>query len=255
MIDDFRRRYEEVRFRAMSYEGMTGDLSVAVFLALLELQRHNGVAGNLVEYGVYRGRSAAIVLDEVRESETLILVDPTDHPELDRLREISPRFRMFKGKSETMEKSPEFLALLDAGVRFSHHDASHFFSNVTTEMALTEKRLTERGLMVLDDFGSTAYLQVIAACFHHLYTTGSELEVLLHTDNKAYLCRRADFPFYARFVLEELQDVLRRAGIDCFLARTENDSHYRGFSLGRKRPPQEPERYGLHIWGDRFYKL
>ena len=255
MSDDFRQRYHMVHERAFTFEGMTGELSVAVFLALLDLQRRNGVHGHLAEFGVYRGRSAAIMLDEVGESETLILVDPTTHPELDRLAAISSRFRMFKGKSEVMANDPDLLALLDAGVRFTHHDASHFFLNVTTEMALVEKRMTERGLMVLDDFGSTAYLQVIAACFHHLYTTGSELEVLLHVDNKAYLCRRADYPFYAAFVLHDLLPMMRQAGFECFLARTDNDSHYRAFSMARKRQPSDPDLYGLHIWGDRFYKL
>lgn len=252
---DFAQRYRKVRDRAFTFDGMTGELSVGVFLALLDLQRRSGVTGNLVEFGVYRGRSAAIVLDDVGETELFALVDPSSHPQLDRLAEISPRFRMFKGKSEDMATSPALLEVLDAGLRFTHHDASHFFTNVTTEMALVEQRLLPRAIMVLDDFGSTAYLQVIAACFHHLYTTGSALEVLLHADNKAYLCRRDDFAFFAPFVLNELPAVLREAGLDCFLARTSDDAHYRAFSLSRKRKPEDPDLYGLNIWGDRFYKL
>lgn len=255
MSDDFRLRYETVRERAFSFEGMTNELSVAIFLAFLDHQRQNGVNGHLVEFGVYRGRSAAIALGEVGESEVMALVDPSDHPELDRLAAISTRFRMFKRRSEVIKESAELLAILDAGVRFSHHDASHSFTNVTAEMLLMESRLCPQGLMVLDDFGSIAYLQVIAACFHHLYTTDSGLEVLLHADNKAYLCRRSDFPFYAAFVLERLPGLLRKAGFDCYLARTENESRYRGFSLARKRAPEDPDLYGLHIWGERFYKL
>ncbi|WP_164919515.1 class I SAM-dependent methyltransferase [Hansschlegelia zhihuaiae] len=255
MSEDFRSRYEAVRERAFEFEGMTGELSVAIFLALLDLQRENGVTGHFAEFGVYQGRSAAIVLGDVGESETLALVDWSAHPKLDRLAAISTRFRMFKGSSEKMSTDKDLLSLLDAGVRFSHHDASHSFSNVATEMALMENRIRPRGLMVLDDYGSIAYMQVIAACFHHLYTKDSQLEILLHADNKAYLCRRADFPFYAPFVLERLPALLRGAGLDCYLARTENDSRYRGFSLARKRAPTDPDLYGLNIWGDQFYKL
>lgn len=255
MSEDFRARYEAVQARASSFLGMTNALSVAIFLALLDLQRQDGVTGNLAEFGVYQGRTAAIILGETGDAETVALVDSSNHPKLDRLAEISPRFRMFKGKSEDMTGNPDLLAILDAGVRFSHHDASHSFVNVTTEMALMESRIRPRGLMVLDDFGSIAYLQVIAACFHHLYTRGSELEVLLHADNKAYLCRRADYPYYAAFVLERLPGRLREAGFDCYLARTDDDSHYRAFSLARKREAGDPDRYGLHIWGDRYYRL
>jgi hypothetical protein len=141
------------------------------------------------------------------------------------------------------------------GVRFSHHDASHSFANVDAEMKLMEPHIAPRGLMVLDDFGNLAYMQVVAACFRHLAQAGCSLELVLFAGNKAYLCRRDDFAFYSSFVLNELMQLLHAVGMEVYLARTENDVRYRGFSIGMKVRPTDPDRYGLKIFGEQFYRL
>jgi hypothetical protein len=38
------------------------------------------------------------------------------------------------------------------------------------------------------------------------------------------------------------------------LARTDNEA-YRAFSLRAKSKPDQPDRYGEQIWGDKYYRI
>lgn len=252
---EFAQRYKSSKEMAESFEGMMNPLSIAVFEAFLGMQRKNQITGNCIEFGVYRGRSASIILRNLGVSERAVLVDAADYPQLDRLRAISPAFEFIKGKSENLAEDPRITEFISGGVRFSHHDASHSYVNVAAEMIMMERKISPRGLMVLDDFGNPAYMQVVAACFHHLADPSCVLEVVLYANNKAYLCRKDDFGFYARFILDELLPMLCAAGLNVQLSRTESDSRYRGFSMVPKARSTDPDYYGLHLFGDRFYTL
>ena len=252
----FAKSYEVTKSLAESFKGMMSSPSIALFEAFLGLQGYAGICGNCIEFGVYRGRSASVILKHLRPDERMGLIDvKEEYPEFDKLRAVNPMFEFFKGKSEVLADDAGLRGFLSDGVRFSHHDASHSFVNVSAEMKLMEPHIGPRGLMVLDDFGNPSYMQVVAACFAHLSRSGCGMELLLYSNNKAYLCRRDDFEFYARFVLDDLPPLLRAAGLNMYLTRTDNDAGYRGFSIAPKIRPTAPDRYGLHIFGDRFYKI
>lgn len=253
--NDFVRSYSATKELAESFEGMMNPLSIALFEALLGFQQAQGVTGNCIEFGVYRGRSASIILKHLGAEERAVLVDVADYPQLDRLRTINPEFAFVKGRSESLIDDPRITGFVAGGVRFSHHDASHSYVNVSEEMALMEPHIAPRGLMVLDDFGNPSYMQVVSACFHHLARPDCSLDVLLFANNKAYLCRKEDFDFYAGFLIDGLLPLLHSVGLNVFLTRTENNPRYRGFSISPKVRPTDPDRYGINIFGDRFYKL
>ncbi|MFN3628234.1 MAG: class I SAM-dependent methyltransferase, partial [Parvibaculum sp.] len=240
---------------AESFDGMMNPISIALFEALLGFQKAQGVTGNCIEFGVYRGRSASIILKHMGRGEQAMLVDVADYPQLDRLRLVNPAFEFVKGKSEDLTNDPRITGFVAKGVRFSHHDASHSYVNVSAEMALMEPHIAPRGLMVLDDFGNPNYMQVIAACFHHLAQSDCTLEVLLFANNKAYLCRKEDFDFYSNFLIEGILPLLIGAGLSVYLTRTERNPRYRAFSIVPKMRPTDPDRYGINIFGDRFYKV
>ena len=254
-VDDFSNEYLATKALAESFEGWMHPLSIAIFEALLGFQTAQGITGNCIEFGVYRGRSASIILRHLGKDDRVVLVDAKDYPELDKLRAINPNFNFVMGKSEDLTADPRITGFIGGGVRFSHHDASHSYKNVASEMALMEPHIAPRGLMVLDDFGNPDYMQVVAACFHHLARPDSLLEVFLYANNKAYLCLKEDFAFYAKFLLDEILPLINSAGLDVYLTRTENDSRYRGFSIVPKRKPTDPDRYGLPIFGERYYKI
>lgn len=231
-------------------------LSIALFEAFLRFQTASGIKGNCIEFGVFRGRSAAVALRHLQPGEKMLLIDVSEkYPQFDKLRAISTEFDFLAGKSENLVDDPRLLGFVSPGVRFSHHDASHSYVNVAAEMKLMEDHIQPRGLMVLDDFGNPSYMQVVAACFAHLAQPGCKLELLLYANNKAYLCRKEDFALYGGFVLDGLLPLLHAAGLNVYLTRTDNDPHYRGFSIFPKAKPDDPDRYGIKIFGERFYKL
>ncbi len=251
----FARDYKSTLATAESFEGMMNPLSIALFEALLGFQKTQGISGNCIEFGVYRGRSASIILLHLGPSDRAVLVDVADYPQLERLRTINPAFEFVKGKSENLTEDPRITSFIAAGVRFSHHDASHSYLNVAAEMVLMEHHIAPRGLMVLDDFGNPSYMQVVAACFHHLARPDCPLEVFLYANNKAYLCRKEDFDLYAGFLLNHALPLLHAAGLNVYITRTENHRGYRGFSIVPKAKADMPDRYGLNIFGDMYYKL
>jgi hypothetical protein len=192
----------------------------------------------------------------MQPGERMMLVDVQKaYPETDKLAAINPAFDLLIGKSEALTEHPRLLDYIAGGVRFSHHDASHSYANVTAEMALMDSHLVPKGLMVLDDFGNPSFMQVVAACFQHLARHDSPLEVLLYANNKAYLCRKKDFDFFARFLIRDLLPLLRAAGHNCYLTRTEICAAYRGFSIEPKAKAEDPDLYGLKIYGDRYYRV
>lgn len=251
----FRKAYDEARCISSRFDGMMNNLSVALFEGILQFQKKQNITGDMIEYGVYRGKSASLILRHLKKGEMAYLVDVADYPELDKLAEVSKQFKFLKGKSESLLQEQNFLAEIPDQVRFSHHDASHSFINVISEMEAMAPRIAPRGLMVLDDYGNPSYQQVVAASFTYLARPESPLETLLYSSNKAYLCRKEDFEFYARFVVNDLLGLLSEAGHDCYITRTEDHSQYRAFSIAAKSRPDQPDRYGEHIYGDRYYKV
>jgi hypothetical protein len=253
--DGFRDAYQATKALAESFEGMMNPLSIALFEAFLQFQKAEGITGNCIEFGVYRGRSASIILSHLGPQDRAVLVDVADYPQLDRLSAVSTAYDFVKGKSESLTTDPRIAGFVAQGVRFSHHDASHSYVNVTAEMTLMEPHIGPRGLMVLDDYGNPSYMQVVAACFHRLARPDCPLEVFLYANNKAYLCRKEDFALYAGFLLDGMLPRLQAAGLNVYITRTDNHPGYRGFSIAPKAKADDPDRYGLKIYGERYYKI
>lgn len=239
---------------AESIEGMMSRPSMAVFYALLDLQLRTGVKGDIIEFGVYKGRSAATLLHGLRDDEKAYLVDINPRHEVEKLTSINPNFEFIHGKSEAIAKTT-LQDQIPARIRFSHHDASHFFDNVSGELAFIEPKLVDDPIVVLDDFGNPGYWQVVAAAFHYLYATGSDLEMFLITANKAYLCRKKHFDKYARFVLDDLPSTMAEITTPHMVSRTDKGAKFRAFGLTPKRAPSDPDRYGIPSFGTQFYEV
>ena len=248
-------KYDHANNDAQKFEGMMQDLSIGIFQSIFSFQKSSNIKGDMIEFGVYKGKSASVMLNNLNSGEMAYLIDIKDYPELDKLGKISKQFKFVKGKSEGLVEDREFINSLPETVRFSHHDASHFYENVSAEMTFMDTRIAPKGLMVLDDFGTHSYMQVIAACFTHLASGNCPLEILLYSNNKAYLCRKEDFAVYSKFLLETLLPQMNALGFNVYLTRTEDHKKYRGFSLANKSRPDQPDLYGQHIYGDRFYKV
>lgn len=246
------KRFKTLVNDAMKFEGFMNEGNIAMFEFFFKDQEDRDIKGNFVEFGVYKGRSAAVLLDCARKGEQTYLIDSSEHPETDKLATISKNFELLKGKSEELIDRGQMEAV-KGPIRFSHHDASHAYINLSTELRYIYPLLADDAIVALDDFGSWAYPQVIAAAYNYLYTADHDLEIFLIADNKAFLCRKHFFSYYEDLVLNKLLPHLTSRGQNYKLARTD-DGEFRALTLARKTSPDQPDRYGEHIWGDKYYQ-
>jgi hypothetical protein len=241
--------------QAMEFDGMTGVEALALMDIFIGRAVRDCGGSRFAEFGAYRGRTASLMAQHVGPDGGLEIVEVADYLQFERLQsQHGPRVRWHKQKSEA------FTALTLPGLLgrerlvATHHDASHFFDNVRTELANIRPLLHERAVIILDDFNDT-YAQVRAAYYHLRYTADYPFEVLLIGFNKCILVHGDHFAAHEAFVLEHLIDVLENDyGYLCRLARTDSHRLSRGFNLTLRPTPEADKRYGIAFFGDRFYR-
>lgn len=238
---------------AMSIDGMTGAEALALMDIFIKRSVSDTGASRFAEFGAYKGRTACLMAQNIGPDGELEVVESADYLQLDRLLPFSANIRWHKEKSEefTANRLPSLLG----GKRLTatHHDASHFFSNVHSELTNIRALMDEAGVIILDDFNDT-YAQVRAAYYHLRYTTDFPFEIILIGFNKCVLVHSNHFHRHEAFVLDELIDLLQAEyGYICRLSRTDNNPLSRGFCINR-RTLTEPVRYGTAFFGDRFYQ-
>jgi hypothetical protein len=238
---------------AMSFEGMTTVHGLVLMDALVTETLRNISDGAFVEFGTYKGRTAALFAHHLQDRRWLHAVDQANYLQYDRLRQISEKITWHKARSEEFCARELPLCLGSMPIIVTHHDASHFFENVKTELQLTAPYVDKRGLMILDDFNDP-YLQVRAAYYYLRYAKQLPWEILLIGFNKCVLVHEEYFDGYERFVLSDLLNMLRGYGSNCALCRTDVHPRSRAFSIRLKGAPTEDDFYGRNTFGDRFYR-
>lgn len=237
---------------AMQIEGMTSQEGLTLMGAFLRKVLSFYNSGICLEFGTYKGRTSALIAANLGKQHWLHSVDQAEYLELEKLHEISSSVTWHKGHSEEFCQVilPEILG--DQKVLFSHHDASHFFSNVYIEISNVIKYLEAYGIMVLDDFNDN-FSQVRAAYYYLRYAESFPYELLLVGFNKAVLVHEDMFDYWESYVLDDLLEEMSENGVLCKLIRSDVNEHSRSFFM-RTRKESEDIFYGLKFWGDRFYK-
>jgi hypothetical protein len=249
MHTDTAHSFRTIKAQAMAIEGMTLEFSLAVMDSLLSFQTTQKVTRHLIEFGVYKGRSAAILANQCKDEERLLLVDVADYPERETLRGICDRAEFVTSSSEDFPIKFSDCNVIQRHCRFVHIDSSHRFRATLQEIALAESLLCDGGIIALDDFINLNYSQILAATYKYLFMTDTELCIFLITDAKAYLCKKQDFEKFGRFVLDKLllEMTERDIGNLC-LARTDADDEYRPIYLREKYSSETDSFYGLELY-------
>jgi predicted O-methyltransferase YrrM len=239
-------QFAETLTAANAIEGMTTtDFSMGIMDSLMTFQRRASLKGNMLELGVYRGRTALLMGRQLQASERIVLVDVEDLLDRRAIASFSESVdylcvdsRKFRSTYPTYERRT---------FRFVHIDASHAFRATFNELKIADALLARGGIIALDDFGNFNFSQNAAAIFKYLFTARTDLTPFLVTDSKAYLCRRPALASYAAFVLDNLIAEMKSRGFACCLARTDTDEEYSAFYA---RTPQEGEGdfYATHIY-------
>lgn len=235
----------------MEFEGMTIRPALCLMTSFLQhAATLNPQAGALIEFGTFRGRVSSLLGQMQRSEDKLHLVDIQDYLDHGRMATLGLQYKFHNSSSEKWD-------IADAGSLpfwISHHDASHYFSNVSCEMAMMVGRMSKHAVMVLDDF-TDPYSQVRAAYYHQRYVKNNPFELLMVGYGKGILVRTEVFSVYESFILDVLQPEMHEMGCSTTLYRTDVCPESRAFSIANKKLPADADRYGLNIWGDRFYRV
>ncbi len=163
--------------------------SALTWSALLTAQKANRVTGDMLEIGVEFGTSAFLLLDAMREEEHLTLIDLVRTAEWDAgcsgpYRDRT-NYTFIEGNSHAVDP-----AVLPSGCRWIHVDGGHLYEHVTKDLELTADRLSEDGILVLDDFFEIRWPDVTAA-FVEFLRTDSRLRPFMLVNRKVYCSRSA----------------------------------------------------------------
>jgi Methyltransferase domain len=215
--------------------GWFTDDSAAVWDCLLAFQHAQAVRGHAFEIGVFHGKSAALTCLHLRADEQLVLVDPY---RLDEVRE-----RLATIRADRLVCHPCLSTQLPAAdlqelhgrCRWVHVDGEHTGFACSHDLALADRLLDDRGLVVVDDFLSPRYPQVAAAVFNYLHLHPFSFRLFLCGFFKAYLVRPKHAAAYLEFVRDRIGAELQARGhgqrISFFKTTVPDD--YNCFGMGR----------------------
>lgn len=208
-------RYRTLHHIASSIDGFMSETNIAIWDALLSFQSTSCIQGNLLEIGVYKGRSASILCQHKRGDEHLWLVDYSEYIEQAKtnLSAIAPsKTHFIRVRSSVLWAEPTIASHLRQ-VRWIHIDGEHTGYAAANDLSLAETLLSDDGVICVDDFFNPAYPQITAAVYMWLSSNPSKLELIFCGENKAYLSRPTSAHRYYKMIRENLASELRERGI------------------------------------------
>lgn len=206
--DDFSQKEEIIS----KMNGWFDAYSLTIFDILLNLQLKNKIYGNILEIGVWEGKSAAAFIDKLYDKDKLYLVDPELKTKKEKVSKnlslISHNSKekvfYFPLKSEDFKNEIATLHILNS-FRFIHIDGNHTAEDVYKDLELADLLLFNNGIVVLDDFFNMIYPQVTEAIFNYIFTNPYRFKLFLCGYNKAYLCRPSLYSKYYTYVISFFQ--------------------------------------------------
>ena len=240
--------FQESADAVQRIEGMLSPFSIAVMDMMLSFQESLPAKGDILEIGTYKGKSAALLGRHLRDGEQLVLVDIADHLDPAAIEPFKGKTDFILSDSSALRKSLPRYSDRHRTFRFIHIDASHGYEETFRELELANELLAPLGIISLDDFTNLNYSQNIAAIFKYLYTGGSDLVMLLTTNEKGYLCRKAEFDRFADFILQRSIAELKSRSTVALLARTAYGPEYKAFYLRDRNPGETGSFYGKEFY-------
>jgi hypothetical protein len=197
-------------------EGFFSLESAALWDSLLAYQEHERVLGDMLEIGVYKGRSALMSSLHLRAGERFVLVDATEF-----MKEAEVHLKPILGnRGEYIYKMSNELRfdrqLISSKFRWIHVDGDHTGRSVLGDLEICEPLLSDDGCLVIDDFFSPMYPQLTETVYKFISINQTKLTLQLVGWNKAYLCRPLYARFYRRFIVQDLAAQLRQRNITEF---------------------------------------
>lgn len=231
-----------------AFNGWTGMMSHGAgcaFISILEFQNEGDIPGDLLEFGVYKGKSAFLSSQFLRNGQNIDLVDISWSDELENI--LPPH-----GSVQFHHQSSEHFCKLHKrdkrrSYRFLHADGSHTFNNVWNDLKGFESLAGDDPVICLDDFYNQNYSQVQAAAFTYLAKNRSDFRFFLGGQNKAFLCRKRHFPKWKDFAIRLFPSRMNALGFPVSLSKTDLHDEFDFVFFDGLRDGES------NIWGKELY--
>jgi predicted O-methyltransferase YrrM len=148
------RQFEKYMEHFSDLPGWFDSPAIAIWDVLLTCQTQRGLTGNLLEIGVWKGKSAALMALHCEADETCILVDiePMDGARA-RIGQIVPEAQcVYLQKSSPFLLQQSSLLAMAGNFRWLHIDGEHSSEIVTNDLQIADVLLGRLGMVVVDDF-------------------------------------------------------------------------------------------------------
>lgn len=192
-----RKTYQDIPgwFRRLDY---------LLFTAFLENSKE---PGDLIEIGAFRGKSAVVIGDHVREGEKFVVIDifgdtsllgetSDDLDMADENKRYYPRLTLDGFTENYLSVHPELPVVVQAksteivkyvesgGARFIHIDASHLYAGVAADCKSAKLLIRPGGVVAFDDWRNQKCPGVAAAIWESVVKDG--MIPIATTSNKLY---------------------------------------------------------------------
>jgi hypothetical protein len=190
------------------FSGIAGsfwDGAIVTWDVLFRYQAEAEIAGDLLEIGVLKGRSAVLLALHARPGETLALVDPALRLEAtDMVERARPGPNLYLRMRSQELGNDTRLGALEGRCRWVHIDGEHSGPAVDNDLDIAARLLAPEGVICLDDFFTPAYPQITRAAFTWLAARGGAFILFLTGFNKGYICRAHAALDYLRFTRDRM---------------------------------------------------
>jgi len=231
--------------------------SIHVFAHLCAWQEANGVTGDMLEVGVFRGGTASLLAACLAPAERLFLIDPyqaeaVNRQTIEKFARIKPEQLSFHVlDSIAVNKWRErILSPHTPVLRFAHIDGEHSYDGVYSDLDLARRYLGNGGVVVLDDI-----FNMNSACCTHAMFDFLRDQPLVHCVamgfRKAYLCDSRSLPAYRRFFVRVPELLAQVAGVHVRLSFN-SWGHERSYVTFDSCEAADPH---YQIIGQRFHRL
>ncbi|QDU69572.1 class I SAM-dependent methyltransferase [Engelhardtia mirabilis] len=224
-------------------EGWFAIESAAIWDSLLAFQERRNWGGHLLEVGVYKGKSAALMAKRAKSSEHVWLIDrflrrsDVQRTLAEVIEPADPRLHLENFDSFQLQRHP---GLVDqfGKFRFLHIDGEHSAAAVQEDLAMAHAYGSRECLVSVDDILSWTYPQLTESLFRYLREHPDHFSLVLIGFNKAYLARPAYAHEYLKYCREDLIGRLERIGIDAQLSKSSYPAELNAFGIGPRHDGQ-----------------
>lgn len=189
----------------------------------------------LLEIGVWKGRSAALMARHLRTGESMWLLDSWPQQEDVRKSLKSLLGERIQNHGITLFSGTAREATLaipqDRRYRYIHVDGEHTAAGLRADLVLARRLMEHTGLIVIDDIFNGLYPQLARAMFAFLDNEGRDLVCVLLGFNKACLCHTQMLDTYGDLIFDSINAEMAARGVPVTLCRTTDRVEWPGYAL------------------------